>query len=162
MTAIRRIRVEEAPVVRELYRAMITEAAERHPEDRVGISERGLSNLETLFRLGAVHQDHITLVAEEDGEPVGFVLAEVTRGSGLPGLAGEVAELWVRPNAQGDIRERLIQEAVRELRERGAGPIFHYDDAHRAEPEPWQSLGFEPDVLRFSLYPEDGCTGSSG
>jgi hypothetical protein len=139
--------------VRELYRAMVAEAAARSPEDRIGISERGLSNLETLFRLGAVHEDEIALVAEEGGELVGFVLAEVTRGRGLPGLAGEVSELWSRPDGDESMRERLAREAVRELRARGAGPIFHTEDADHPEREPWASLGFEADVVRFSLYP---------
>ena len=59
---IRRIGAEEAPVVRELYRAMVAEAAERHPDEGIGISERGLDNLETHFRVGAVHEDVLTLV----------------------------------------------------------------------------------------------------
>jgi hypothetical protein len=154
MIEIRRITVEEAPAARELYRAMIAEAAERHPEDRIGISERGLSNLETLFRLGAVHEDQIALVADDGGELVGFVLAEVTRGRGLPGVAGEVSELWTRADVDGSTREALVREAVRELRAHGAGPIFHTEDADHPEREPWASLGFEADVIRFSLYPD--------
>jgi len=152
MANIRRIRVDEAPAVRELYRESVLEAAERHPEDRLGISERGLDNLETQFRLGAVHEDVITLVAEEDNKLVGFVLAEVTRGRSLPGVAGEVAELWIRPGYE-QLREELARAAVALLRERGAGAIFHTDDAKRPQREPWESLGFEPDVVRFSLYP---------
>jgi predicted N-acetyltransferase YhbS len=152
MTTIRRIRVDEALAVRELYRESVREAAERHPEDRLEISEQGLDNLETHFRLGAVHEDVITLVAEDDGEFVGFVLAEVERGRSLPGAAGQVAELWTGPGRR-QLREELVREAIRLLRERGAGPIFHTDDAKDPEREPWESLGFAPDVVRFSLYP---------
>ena len=154
MTTIRRIRVEEAPAVRELYREMTKELAARYPEDRIAISQQGLSNLETHFRLGAVHDDVVTLVAEQEGNLVGFALAELTRGRSLPGVAGEVAELWTRPGTDETVRADLAREAVRVLRERGAGPIFHTDDAARPEREPWLSLGFEPDVVRFSLYPE--------
>ena len=151
MASIRRIRVDEAPAVRELYRESVLEAAERHPEDRLGISERGLDNLETQFRLGAAHEDVITLVAEDDGELIGFVLAEVERGRSLPGTAGQVAEVWTGPGREW-LREELVREAIRLLRERGAGPIFHTDDAKDPEREPWESLGFEPDGVRFSLY----------
>jgi hypothetical protein len=153
MASIRRIRIEEAPAVRELYRRSVLEAAERHPEDRIGVSDDGLGNLETHFRLGAVHDDVITLVADEDGDLVGFVLAEVVRGRSLPGVVGEVAELWTRPGDEG-LRAELAREAVRLLRDRGAGPIFHTDDAKHPEREPWESLGFEADVVRFSLYPQ--------
>ena len=152
---VRRMRAEEAPVVRELYREMTREAAERFHEDCIGISERGLSNLETLFRVGAVHEDVMTLVADDNGELVGFALSEVTRGRSLPGVAGEVAEVWTRPNTEANARERLVREAVRLLRERGAGPIFHTDDAEHPDREPWERLGFEADVIRFSLYPEE-------
>jgi predicted N-acetyltransferase YhbS len=154
MATIRRMRVEEAPAVRELYRQALLEDADRHPDDRVGISEQGLDNLETHFRVGAVHEDVITLVAEENEELVAFVLAEVTRGRSLPGVAGEVAELWVRAGGEG-LRGELVREAVRMLRERGAGPIFHSDDARHPEREPWERLGFVPDVVRYSLYPTE-------
>jgi hypothetical protein len=47
-----------------------------------------------------------------------------------------------------------VREAVRWLRDHGAGPIFHTEDAAHPELEPWESLGFEADVVRFSLYVE--------
>jgi hypothetical protein len=80
MVEIRRIRVDEAALVRELVRAATEEEAQRHPEDRVGISEQGLANLETQFRLGAVHEDEVTLVGAEGDDIVGFVCASITRG----------------------------------------------------------------------------------
>jgi hypothetical protein len=146
---IRRIRVDEAPVVRELYRAAVHALADRHPEDGIGISEQGLWNLETQFRLGAVHEDEATFVAAEYGELVGFVTASVTRGRALPGVVGEVGELWA---ADGDLGRRLAETAVRWLTERGAGAIFHTEDVAHPDREPWESLGFEADVVRFSRY----------
>jgi hypothetical protein len=41
---------------------------------------------------------------------------------------------------------------VRLLRERGARTIVHTEGASRPEHEPWTALGFEADVVRFSLY----------
>jgi ribosomal protein S18 acetylase RimI-like enzyme len=153
MTTIRRIRVNEAPAIRELIREATREAAARFPEDRIAISEQGLSNLETHHRLGAVHQDVMTFVAVDGDEIVGFVDAEVRHGRSLPGRSGEVDDLYVRPECRGrGIERKLLKAAVGALRDRGVGPIFHSDDAKHPEREPWESLGFEADVIRFSLY----------
>ena len=151
MAEIRRIRVDEAPVVRELYRAFVQELAARHPGDNIGISEQGLSNLETKFRLGAVHEDEATFVAEEDGAVVGFVTASVTRGRALPGVAGEIETPWSSAGGS-DLERRLAEAAVEWLSERGARVIVHIADAAHPERELWERLGFEADVLRFSLY----------
>ncbi len=153
MTTVRRIRVEEAATVRELVREATREAAERFPEDRIAISEQGLSSLETLHRVGAVHQDQMTFVAVEDGEVVGVVAAEVRSSRALPGLAGEIADLYVVPAARGrGLERRLVLAAIEALRERGVGPIFHAEDVHHPQREPWDGLGFRADVVRFSLY----------
>ena len=153
MTTIRRIEVAEAPLVRALYAEAGAEAAEKHPDDNIAISAAGLDNLETSFRVGAVHQDVVTLVAEEDGELVGYVNAEITRSGSLPGLAGEIHELWTRAG-NAEARRELAEEALRELRERGAGPIFHYEDVDHPDREPWTDLGFVPDTVRYALYRE--------
>jgi hypothetical protein len=149
VTEIRRIVTDEAPAVRELYRAAVAALAERYPEDRIGISDQGLGNLETQFRLGAVHDDEATFVAEEDGKLVGFVTASIGRGRALPGVAGEIHELWA-PGS--DLERRLAETAVEWLSARGAGVIFHTEDAAHPDREPWESLGFEADVVRFSRY----------
>jgi ribosomal protein S18 acetylase RimI-like enzyme len=152
MTTIRRARVDEAPLLRQMTKEGVAREAAAHPEDRIGISDRGLDNLETHYRLGAVHQDLIVLVAEENGEIVGFLDAELTRGRSLPGLAGEIGDLYLDEKAGPDVGEALARAAVEHLRERGAGAIFHTEDATRPERDPWEALGFEADVVRYSLY----------
>jgi hypothetical protein len=152
MTTIRRMRLAEAPVLRELTKEGVAREAARYPEDQIGISEAGLDNLETHYRVGAAHPDLITLVAEEGGEIVGFVDAEITRDRGLPGVRGEIGDLYVTEEAGDEVAMALVGEAVRLLRERGAGAIFHTEDADRPEREPWESLGFTADVVRLSLY----------
>jgi GNAT superfamily N-acetyltransferase len=152
MTTIRRMRLAEAPVLRELTKEGVAREAARYPEDQIGISEAGLDNLETHYRVGAAHPDLITLVAEEGGEIVGFVDAEITRDRSLPGVSGEIGDLYVTEEAADEVAKALVGEAVRLLRERGAGAIFHTEDADRPEREPWESLGFTADVVRLSLY----------
>lgn len=154
MVEIRRIRAEEAPVIRELVRLAVHELARRYPEDDIGISERGLSNLETQFRLGAVHEDEFTVVALEGSEFVGFVSAFITRGRATPGIAGEIDWLWAaRPDSKRmDIERALAEHAIAWLRQAGAGPIFKLDDAQHPRRDLWESLGFVGDVIRFSRY----------
>jgi predicted N-acetyltransferase YhbS len=152
MTTIRRMRLAEAPVLRELTKEGVAREAARYPEDQIGISEAGLDNLETHYRVGAAHQDLITLVAEDGGEILGFVDAEITRNGSLPGVSGEIGDLWVREDSDAEVAESLVREAVRELKERGVGPIFHTEDATHPEREPWESLGFTADVVRFSRH----------
>ena len=155
MAEIRRIRAQEAPLVRELVRVATDELAQRYPDDHIGISERGLSNLETQFRIGAVHEDEFTAVAVEGGELVGFASAFITRGRATPGIAGEIDWLWTRPDSKRtDIERDLAQHAIDWLRQSGAGPIFKMDDAQHPSRDLWESLGFVADVIRFSKYEE--------
>jgi predicted N-acetyltransferase YhbS len=153
MIEIRRIRVDEAALVRELVRVATDELAERYPEDEIGISEHGLSNLETQFRLGAVHEDETTLVAVRDEDIVGFVAAWIARGRGTPGVAGEIDWMWARPGStRAEIEQGLARAAVEWLRHAGAGPIFRFEDAEHPHHDLWEGLGFVGDVRRFSLY----------
>ena len=153
MVEVRRIRVDEAALVRDLVRGAAKQLAQRYPEDRIGISERGLSNLETQFRLGAVHGDEMTLVALDGADIVGFICGWVTRGRATPGVLGEIDWLWARPGPTRDsLERRLAEAAIRWLREVGAGPVFVMQDARHLNWEPWESLGFEADVIRFSRY----------
>jgi hypothetical protein len=152
MTTVRRVRVDEAPLLRQLTKDGVAREAEMYPEDRIGISDRGLDNLETRYRLGSVHQDLITLVAEQEGEIVGFVDAEVTRGRSLPGLAGEITDLYLAQAAGPEVADALARKAVELLLEAGARVIHHTEAADRPEREPWESLGFVADTVRYSLY----------
>jgi hypothetical protein len=152
MTTVRRARVDEAPLLRRMTKESVARLAAQYPEDRIGISEQGLDNLETRYRLGAVYPDLITLVAERDGEIVGTVDAEVIRGRGLPGQAGEIVDLQLAEGIGPDVAEALARKAVELLREAGARVIHHTEDADRPEREPWEALGFVADTVRYALY----------
>ena len=147
---IRRISADEAPRVRELYRALTAQLAREYTEDEIGISEQGLSNMETQFRVGAVHQDVLTLIAEAADEFLGLGTGEITRSGFLPGLSGEVG-VWVLGGHEA-LAPELARAVIAWLRERGVGVVVHHGDAHHHDRELWESLGFELDVVRFALY----------
>lgn len=150
---IRRIRVDEAAVVCDLVRQGVEELSREHPEDNVGISETGLRNFETAFRLSAVHDDETTFVATDGNRIVGFITGWLVRRAALPGVVGELDWLWVEPSArETGIERQLGEAAIGWLRERGAKTILVLEDARHPEREPWESLGFEADVIRYSLY----------
>jgi hypothetical protein len=153
MVEIRRITVHEASRVRDLVRSAIDELAHRHPGDDIGISESGLDNLETQFRLGAVHDEEATFVAVEGVRLVGFAAAWITRGRATPGVAGTIDWLWVESRDGRDaLRRALATASIDWLREQGARTILHEEDAEHPDRELWESLGFEGDVTRYALY----------
>lgn len=73
----------------------------------------------------------------------------MSRSRALPGLVGEIDELWA---ADKNLERPPAEAAVRWLPERGAGAIFHTEDAAHPERELWKSLRFDADVIRFSLH----------
>lgn len=152
MIEIRRIREEEAPSLRALYRELVYDDAEEHPEDSVGISERGLDNMQEHFRLAATHADVFCLVASNGDAIVGFADAHVKGSATLPGLVGTIENVWVRAEVRGsDVARRLAEGTISQLRGLGAGTILHYADIRYPEPL-FEELGFERDVARYSLY----------
>ena len=103
---------------------------------------------------GATHPTTACLVAEADGELVGFVVAELEQGL-LPGLLGRVAELFVVPHVrEGELVAALVEGAVGWLQERGAG-VVHWevpeDDPSRLALA--DALGWQREAIRFATYP---------
>jgi hypothetical protein len=123
---IRRIRVDEALAVRDLYRAAVQEAAARHPEDRSVSPNKGSTTLKTHFRLGLINELWVRPSLRGGGEERRLAEAAVAwlrgawsendlshRGRGAP-AARPVGE----PRLRGG-RDPLL--AVR-VAQRGAGP----------------------------------------
>jgi GNAT superfamily N-acetyltransferase len=90
---------------------------------------------------------HVALVAEDDGRVVGFALARMDH----PGI-GHLSDIYVAPGArrQGAARE-LIREAAMRLREREDASVLTLgvqvtnEDARAA----YERLGFQPESLRL-------------
>jgi len=102
------------------------------PEDRAGIYPIGPAAA-TMPR---------TIVAEEDGEIVGFATMVPSRDEDAPGF-GEISALYVDPDRwRGGVGRRLLEESRRHMREAGF-----------EEGLLWVLVGNEP-AERF--YEEDG------
>ena len=145
MAVIRRICEEDARTVAELW----NELAEGV------LKPRGRRNIERYLALAENHADFACFVAEEDGELVGFTVAHRWTSPGMPGVKGEIAETYVRPSARGhEIGRGLVEHAVDWLRAHGAWAVVH-DACIDAPGDFWESLGFERDVVRYSLYAKE-------
>ena len=114
-----RIRPAEAadvPVIAELIRGL---ARYEKLEDQVSLTEEGLA--ESLF---GKHRYAETLIAEEDGAPVGFALFfhNFSTFLGLPGVYLE--DLFVIPDYRGrGVGRALLKELARLAVERGCGRL---------------------------------------
>lgn len=141
---IRRIHITEAEQVAALW-----DHAGRETPDGGPLTDRGRATITGWLRAAASHPLVFCLVAEEDGELIGFRLARILLDELGPGWAGELQEHHGPP----EVAAALAEEAVRRLRDAGCGVITAQvasDDA--AQHELLSALAFERDVLRFSLY----------
>ena len=152
MHEIRRITEDESAAVTELWDRMC-----RSVHDGGPLTPAGRTNIDRYLQIASWHRDTFCLVATAaDGEPVGFVVGRLDTGDRLlPGLAGEIHELYVAPQTadRAELRVELARQAVDRLRKSGAGTIRKLTAAD--EPESiafWQAEGFEPDMVCLSLY----------
>jgi acetyltransferase (GNAT) family protein len=152
MHQINRITEDQATAVMELWDRMCRSVPDGGP-----LEPAGRSNIERYLQIASWHRDTFCLVAVADGgEPVGFVVGRLDIGDGLlPGLAGEIHELYVVPEAAdaAGLRVTLARQAVDRLRKCGAGTIRKLTAADDPESAAlWQAEGFEPDMICLSLY----------
>ena len=152
MARIRNMEGHEAERVRDLWLQMCIEAGTPLPEASAQLI---LSNLKQY----ATHQRVHCFVAEEQGSVIGFVTCSVMGHPVMPGLTGEIEELYVQPGplrlkAQTD----LMRQAVLFMQAQGAGSIHVRTCIGKECPEEaeqrafWQSLGWENDMTIYSIY----------
>src|SRR5262245_4693730 len=78
-----------------------------------------------MLRASAAPPEVFCLVAREADEIVGFTVCQITRDPLLPGVGGEVHELYVVPHARGaGVSRHLADSALALLRRLGAGPVW--------------------------------------
>ena len=152
MAQVRPMEEHEAGRVRDLWLHMCAEAGTPLPETSAQLI---LTNL----RQYANHQVVHCFVAEEQHNLIGFVTCSVTGHPVMPGLAGEIEELYVQPDTQGhEIQADLVRQAVLFMQARGAGSIHARICVGKECPEEeelrafWLSLGWENDMTIFSIY----------
>jgi GNAT superfamily N-acetyltransferase len=120
----------DVPMIAELIRGLATF---EKMEDQVTMTEEGLA--ESLF---GKHRYAETLLAEDDGTPVGFALFfhNFSTFLGQPGLYLE--DLFVVPEQRGrGIGRRLLKELARLAVERGCGRLE------------WSVLDWNSDAIGF-------------
>ena len=142
---IRRIRLDEAELVARIY------ATEYAPGVEVGRIVPWLQNC-------ALHPRAFCLVAAEDGEIAGFVIASQMTSEVQPGEGGELVELHVRdPRRRDEVGRALVETAIASLVRRGSWVVLVSVDRDAPDEERtfWRSLGFEHHVDRFALYHDD-------
>lgn len=148
---IRRIDEDQAAAVTELWDRMCREALDGGP-----LTARGRRNITRMLQIASWHHLTCCLVATTGAEVIGFVVAGIDAGDGLlPGLAGEIHELYVVPEAKrrAELLSELARQAVDRLRKCGAGTIRKLADAEdQAMIRFWQAEGFEADMTCLSLY----------
>lgn len=152
MAQIRNMQESEAERVRDLWLQMCAEAGTPLP---AASSQLILNNLKQY----ATHQMVRCCVAEEQSTLIGFVTCAVTSHPVMPGLTGDIEELYVQPAShQQEIRANLVRHAVAFMQTLGVGSIHTTICVGKGCPEEkelkafWQSLRWENDMTIFSIY----------
>jgi len=152
MAQIRQMEEREAERVCTLWLQMCADAGTPLPEASAQLI---LANLKQY----ATHQVARCFVAEEEHTITGFVTCCVTSHPVMPGLSGEIEELYAQPVAhRQEIQSNLVRQAVAFMQAQGVGSIHTSicvgdEDCPEAELRAfWQSLGWENDMTIFSIY----------
>ncbi len=152
MAQIRNMHEHEAERVRDLWLQMCAEAGTPLPEKA---AQQILANLKQY----AAHQDVCCFVAEEQHLLSGFLTGSVTGHPVMPGLSGEIEELYVQPGPdEQTVQAELVRQAVAFMQARGARSIHVRIGIGDESPDEgkqrafWQSLGWENDMTIYSIY----------
>lgn len=160
MTTIRPMHPTEAGAVRDLWNEMCEVSESAAPAGWGALSAESLEQIRHNLERTPAHPDVLCLVAEDNREMFGFLTASVTRHAVMPGLGGEIEELYARAGAdQSQVRALLAQKAIDWFHERGVGVIW----SRVALDAPWTTsdiafwtrLGFEHDQTLLSRYRPD-------
>ena len=147
MAQVRSMRAEDVQGGLALWNDNCKEAAQGLEPDE---ADRVSSNLRQYVR----HDEAGCLVAEGADGLVGFVTFSLAGHPVMSGVTGEIAELYVRPEARRrGIGSELIRDATAELCGRGVSVVraLVCNDAERAL-RFWRGQGWENDMAVFTLY----------
>ena len=117
MPQIRNMQESEAERIRDLWLQMCMEAGTPLP---TASSLLILNNLKQY----ATHQMVHCFVAEEQSTLIGFVTCAVSGHPVMPGLTGDIEELYVQPaSQQQEVQAELVRHAVTFMQTQGARSI---------------------------------------
>ncbi len=149
---IRSMQGHEAERVRDLWLQMCAEVGTPLPERA---AQQILANLKQY----AAHEEVRCFVAEDGRGLIGFLTCSVTGHPVMPGLAGEIEELYVQAGPQQQaVQAELVRQAVVFMQARGASSIhvrMGIGDESPKEGEQrafWHSLGWVNDMTVYSIY----------
>lgn len=152
MAQIREMHEHEAEYVRNLWLQMCAEAGTPLGEKE---AQQILANLQQY----ATHQEVHCFVAEEQHLLIGFLTCIVTGHPVMPGLSGDIEELYVQPDPhQKTTQTELVRQAVALMQAQGASSIHRQigigaESLEEGEQRTfWQSLGWENDMTIYSIY----------
>ena len=148
MPQIRKMLATETNAVLTLWNENCTEAA------NAPLSEPDAARVLTALAKYTTHPQAFCLVAEADGELVGFLTVHHTSHPILEGVAGEIEELYVQPQMRRrGIGSTLVQQAVSLLRQQDASPIRVHACAESLVARAfWQHIGWEQDLVVYAIY----------
>ncbi len=158
MTTIREIQPVEVGTVTDLYMELWGSLAERDEDWAVGDRRP----IHRWIERTTETDEAVCLVPEIAGAIVGYLLASVSRHPAMPGVLGELEELYVRPGPDEDaVKRDLVEAGVAWARERDAGVIKGtvglYAPWTAEELDFWGSMRFENDTTEVKRYYGDGC-----
>jgi ribosomal protein S18 acetylase RimI-like enzyme len=150
MARIRKVAESEAGEVLAMWNENCVEAAGR------GLSDGESAHVLQILRQYASHGNAFCLVAEEQGQLVGFVTACLLAHPVMESQCGEIEELYVQPHGRRrGIGSALVNQAVALLRQQGASSIRTHVCADSPLAKSfWQHLGWEHCLAVFSLCGE--------
>lgn len=150
MASIRKMQTSDAEAVCELWDRAATEI------HGGSLSAAEAANVLALLKRYPEHPDTYCLIAEEEGQIVGYILAYTTKHPLYDDShgVGEVENCYVESTArQRGADAQLVQQLTFEMRQRGISVIHaHGSIDSQAAQDFWQDLGWYKDTIMFSWY----------
>ncbi|MDA0790337.1 MAG: GNAT family N-acetyltransferase [Proteobacteria bacterium] len=129
-------------------------------EDGWHLTEMARRRVMDNLRRTVDHAEAFCIVADLDGQVVGFVTGSRSGHPVMPGHAGEIEELHVRRTyRRRKIGSDLIRSAIRNLDSMGVTTIrlsYPNDQANRLKPF-YERLGFDCDHTIAHIWPQVGA-----
>ena len=147
---VRRARARDLPALTRLWRELIGFLEALGGQD-FRLAHGAEAGWKRYLQGHLGRADKLSLVAETDGEPVGFLLASLERRPGIfmERDFGHISDVYVQePERRKGVGKALVAEALRWFEAKRVGRIRLQTDARNTLGfEFWKKLGFETTVF---------------